>query len=362
METRAIIAAKSDTPGARVGLDLTACLTACRPGLPCTACSAACPENAIRVSERSARINPAACSDCGRCAAVCPTGAIDTPGILTANLYECARLRRAEEGAAIVPCLGGLSPAILRDALLGGDVTLIDRGWCDACPVSGGQAAPWAAAAQAVNAEAGTLGIAARVKVRRDALARWRARPAPKPRAADPARRALFNRFAHAGQDSAHGGDALAGLPDRVDTPGLRYRAVQLAALSTGPLPGALFPALAVSGAARDLRTLARLCPTAALSVTEADGCTALSFDATACTQCGDCTATGDLTLTAAGEGTCAGRVVLARRRVATCTLCRMRFTPKAAEATCAACARDNDLAGLAHGLLRRKPTQDFPL
>ncbi|MFN3973094.1 MAG: hypothetical protein ACK4L4_17295 [Gemmobacter sp.] len=255
-----------------------------------------------------------------------------------------------------MPCLGGLSPAALRDALAMGDVTLIDRGWCKACPVSGGHAAPWDATLRAVNDEAATLGCDARVQVRRAPLATWRARPAPRGRSDNPGRRALFTRLAQAGQGAAPA-DPLAGLPDRVAVPGPRRRAAQLAVLAQGAaLPGKLFPALAVAAEPRDLRNLARLCPTEALSVTEAEAgaTTTLMFDATACIACGDCTQTGALKLAPAGDAPFYGPQVLMTQHVATCTRCRARFAQRGAQSVCDGCARDTDLAALAHGLRRR--------
>lgn len=343
-------------------LSVTACLTACRPGVPCTVCADLCPEGAIRIRERAVNIDPAACSGCGRCATVCPTGAISLLAIRPVSLFECARVRHADVGAEPVSCLGGLSPVTLRDALVEGDVTLIDRGWCEGCPVSNGHAAPWADTMRAVNAEAAILGIPARVQVRREPLSRWRARAAPRGRSANPSRRALFTRLAQAGHRAVPI-DPLAGLPDQVETPGPRHRAKQLTALARSvPLPSALFPRLAATGRPGDPNNLARLCPTAALTVSEVEAEVALIFDATACIGCGDCTQTGALALTPASDGVFGGPQALITHPVATCTRCRSRFSPKGQQVVCDGCARDIDLAALAHGLMRRRPNQDNPL
>lgn len=330
-----------------------ACLSACRPGTPCTACADACPERAIVVNERKVHIDPAACSGCSRCATVCPTGAVSVSAVPSSRLYECARVRRAEVGAQLVPCLGGLSAATLRDALAGGDVTLIDRGWCAACPVSGEQAAPWETIVRSVNLEAAILGIEARVQVRHEPLASWRAGAAPRKRSDNPARRALFSRMAQAGQRGT-ATDPLAGLPTPVMTPGPRHRAAQLAALSGAmALPATLFPALRVVGQPRELSALARLCPTGALSVVETEKEVALTFDAVACISCGDCTRSGALALDLSPHGCLDSPTTLITRPSATCTRCKVRFSPRAQEATCEGCARDTELAALAHGLRR---------
>ena len=330
-----------------------ACLTACRPGIPCTACADACPERAIRVTERRVHIDPAACSGCGRCATVCPTGAVSLPAVPSSGLFECSRVQQAETGATSVPCLGGLRAATLRDALAGGDVMLVNRGWCAACPVSGEQAAPWEDTKRAVNAEAATLGLAARVQVRHDPRAKWRARAAPRGRSDNPARRALFSRMAQAGQSVA-ATDPLAGLPALATTPGPRHRAAQLAALAQGAaLPATLFPALGLSGQPRDLSALARLCPTGALSITETDDAVTLTFDAVACIACGDCTRSGALALDITPQGHLDSPTTLITRPRAICTRCKARFSPCAQEITCDGCARDTELVALAHGLRR---------
>ena len=300
------------------------------------------------------RIDPAACSSCGRCAAACPTGAITAAPPPPARVYECGRVRGAANGAATVTCLGGFSAGDLRDALGGGDVTLVDRGWCAGCPVSGGDAAPWARAVETVNAEAAALDIAQRVHVRHAPRGAWRARPAPAGRAADASKRAVFTRLARGRAGDTGPRDPLDALPGPVDTPGPRRRLAQLAALAgDAPLPGALFPALSVVHEAPDLGALARLCPTGALTLAAAGDREELRFDPTACIACGECTATGALALHPVGEGTLACAQVLATRRVATCHRCRMRFAPTAGQSVCNACARDTDLAALAHGLTR---------
>jgi len=330
-----------------------ACLTACRPGLPCTSCADACPERAIRVTERKVDIDPAACSGCGRCATVCPTGAIALPAIPASDLYECSRVRRADNGAESVPCLGGLTAITLRDALAGGDVTLIDRGWCATCPVSDGQAAPWDGAVRSVNSEAEILGLGVRVQVRHDPLASWRAGAAPRKRSENPARRALFSRMAQAGQRVA-ATDPLAGLPAPVTTPGPCHRAAQLAALAQGAaVPATLFPALSVAGQPRDLSALARLCPTGALGIIETDDSVVLTFDAVACIACADCTRTGALALDISPQGSLESPTTLITRPRATCIRCKARFSPRAQETSCDCCARDTELVALAHGLRR---------
>ncbi|MCA1791420.1 MAG: 4Fe-4S binding protein, partial [Thioalkalivibrio sp.] len=141
--------------GRSVTLQREACLTEQRPGLPCTTCRDTCPDAAISISDRHVEVSDAACSGCGRCAVSCPTGALTIVGFKPASTFECMRVNAGAD--EVVPCLGGIPPSHLRRALAAGDVTLMDRGWCAGCPVSGGTSAPWSHAVDEVNEEAELL-------------------------------------------------------------------------------------------------------------------------------------------------------------------------------------------------------------
>lgn len=341
--------------GVPARLTANACLTVSRPGLPCDACSTNCPEkSAIQTSERSVRIDPAACSGCGRCAAACPTGAINVAGFAPAPRLECSRVGRPE--GAVVPCLGGVGADDLRNALVDGDVTLLDRGWCAECPTSGQQAAPWADAVAIVNTEMVELGLAHRVQVERLPVARWRAVPAPSPPTTNPARRAFFNKIL---KSSGERGQPSTG-PEKVETPGPKKRAAQLAQLAgnTG-IARTLFPAFRVFGHVPDLVALVRLCPTTALDLVEGPSSRALAFDPIACIDCGTCVTMGLMERVTKPEGSFAGPETLTSEPRATCTQCRARFTPEGGRQTCLACARDTALAASVHGLMRHNQSQE---
>lgn len=349
--TRADRRACADTPvtDAPVTVSRPACLTVQRPDRPCTACAAACPETAIEISARNVSVRSMSCSGCGLCATACPTGAIEVSGFSPVNRLECSRVRKPE--SAVVPCLGGITADMLRAALVDGDVAVIDRGWCAACPVSDGRAAPWADTLAMVNTEMAAFGLPQRVTVEHSPLARWRARPAPGPATDDPGRRALFNRIAAGGQTGA----GPATLPEKAQTPGPARRLAALTRLATDkPVPRRLFPAFRIADATADLASVAQLCPTSALSVDDTAAQRALIFDPAACIACGACTDTGALRRVPDPEGAFTGPETLATQTRATCTRCRARFTPASGQKTCGACARDTDLAALAHGLMRR--------
>jgi len=351
-------AGKRAFTSAPVSVSRPACLTVQRPDRPCTACAMACSENAIEISARNVSVQPMACSGCGLCATACPTGAIKVSGFASAfapaNQLECSRVRKPERAAVL--CLGGVTAAMLRAALKGGDVVLVDRGWCADCPVSGGRAAPWAETLAKVNVEMAALGLPHRVTVEHSPLARWRALPAPGPATDDPGRRSLFNQLAAGGETGA--GSAM--LPEKVQTPGPARRLAALTRLATDkPVPRALFPAFRIADASADLASLAQLCPTSALSVDDTEGRRALIFDPAACIACGACTETGALRPVPDPEGAFTGPETLATQTRATCTRCRARFSPRPGQTTCGACARDTDLAALAHGLMRRNTHHD---
>ncbi len=63
-------------------LDAAACLGRARCGL----CAGICPERAIAVGERSATIDPTACTACGACVPRCPPGALRLSGSSTAQI------------------------------------------------------------------------------------------------------------------------------------------------------------------------------------------------------------------------------------------------------------------------------------
>lgn len=338
-----------------------ACLSVQRPVLAgetaCTACARACPAQAIGIGPRRVGISAAACTGCGLCAAACPTGALEVEGFALpaqgATQIECSRVRPADRvpGATVVPCLGGLTHAALRDALIAGGVTLIDRGWCAGCPVAG-TAAPWSQALEAVRAEAELAGFARAPGAVSAPLDPARAEPPPQPPAPEArSRRGWIARFA---RHRTHAPAGPGTPPAATETPALAARHDALQRMAGGELPPGLMPELTPAVARPDLDLAARLCPTGALGLSLGDGVARLGFDAARCISCGDCEAAG-FELRARGTRSHVGTVTLAEAPLARCARCKMRFRPEADETRCAQCAKDDDIAALAHGLMRRR-------
>lgn len=366
-------------------LSSAACLTVRRPGTPCTVCADTCPSDAIVVSERDVTIREAACTGCGRCAAACPTGAIELPGFLTKETgtghrrvhVECRRVAEADQAqdTISIPCLGGLTPAHLRDVASAAEVTLVDRGWCHDCP-SGRCAAPWHGALAMVRDELALLpshrGAALHVSVVEAPTPSHRALPPPASRDRENrrmSRRRFFTRLvettAPVSEREPDTTDPLRNLPGKVEVPALVNRVGQLRALSaeSNP-PAALFPAIVVGDRCCDTRICAGVCPTGALRAQADGGAEALVFDAAlclGCRACADACPSGALTFRAAGEGSYTGAVELRHRRVATCQRCLTEFHPRADETVCEGCRKDRELAALAHGLTRRAMPAEWP-
>lgn len=155
----------------REGLPLSllddACLVLRAPRYAtCRACENSCPVKALRIGEQVIEVSDD-CVRCGRCAAVCPMGALAHPGFaVAAPALENARpltvdcwkvpAKLSVDGAVRVPCLGGLSAGrILEVVANAGDsvVELMDRGWCAKCSAGGTARHP----AQAALAQARAL-------------------------------------------------------------------------------------------------------------------------------------------------------------------------------------------------------------
>ncbi|MDP3961258.1 MAG: ferredoxin family protein [Pseudorhodobacter sp.] len=193
--------------GDPVRLRADSCLSIRRPGMDCGLCRAVCPVAVLGGGLWSLTLDKAGCLGCGLCAAACPTGAIMVDGAAPAPsdaavlTLECRRVPEAlrAEGAATVPCLGGVTAPDLLNRLADGTgrIVLMDRGLCEGCGVAA-CAAPWAAQVEATRATLAAIAPdeAARITVAQAALPQDRALPVIELRPAlKPTRREFFRRL-----------------------------------------------------------------------------------------------------------------------------------------------------------------------
>jgi ferredoxin len=262
------------------------------------------------------------CLRCGRCRAACPTGALRVEG------FEASLRRRAERNEPVyvdcwkvppsrspgealrVPCLGGVAPHDLFHWYLDGGgraLALLDRGWCSGCSAGSAAAHPAAEALDAVRRLFSQLGVP------EDELPRLEKRPLPAAEMPasipDPlAARTLDRRAFFAGmtRSALRAASALRGSAPRASRPAPRRawtmaaegaprasllaRAAELAESNGRTLPAELFPSIRVSGACRNHRVCAAICPTGALQRYECENTSGIRFDPRACIACGDCT------------------------------------------------------------------------
>jgi Fe-S-cluster-containing hydrogenase component 2 len=165
----------------------------------CRACATVCPVQALEVGVDAVTLG-AACVGCGRCTAVCPTGALGLPELdalripivamaqsasarrrdfLQSTQTETARHVRfecrmvpapaLEADSVVLPCLGALTPGrIAAHVAAGQQVTVVDRGWCEGCAACESPRA--LNAPNALVASAAAQGIAAADEAVRQAL------------------------------------------------------------------------------------------------------------------------------------------------------------------------------------------------
>lgn len=128
----------------------------------CERCASACPHQAIALHDAGVTVSAQACQSCALCVAVCPTQALSQPDFEPIALlrqairkpsYTLACAPSGQHGDAIVPCLGAIDAVWLAYmARRGLPVLLRGSSHCSVCRHAKPGASQWAAALEAVQA------------------------------------------------------------------------------------------------------------------------------------------------------------------------------------------------------------------
>lgn len=360
-------------PGARLRLDPAACLSRRYPGTGCRSCVDACPVGALAEvgGPSSGPSLRGDCLGCGRCVAACPSEALAVPGLSRAPVaaaparpgaapaplaIDCWRVPWADSpaGALRVPCLGGLSATWLLEQLAESPqrpLTLLDRGFCTACPV-GGAIHPASAALAEVGRTLATLRVSpagpprlVQFPLPPERMDRDLGEPVLEIRVS---RRSLFVGPGRVIQPP--GVRSLqAAVPPEASQAQPQRRLAALSRLAAQPaLPAALFPTLAAGADCSGHWVCAAACPTGAIREYRTEQGLGTDFDAAACIACGVCTRLCPeqaLTLLPAGDAadTYPGPQPLTRFALSTCPDCGADY--QGDEPACPACLRDHSFA-----------------
>ncbi|MCC7166292.1 MAG: 4Fe-4S binding protein [Rhodospirillales bacterium] len=346
------------------------CLPQRPPFAPCQACQDACPVSAIAVDPNEFRLS-ADCQACGRCAAACPTGALSIARVeppvgwrATGPVHlECARVpaSRCADPETRLPCLGALGVEALLAWVLaakGQPVIVIDRGWCDTCPVGAPTGRhPAQAALDRAKALFGAMGLKEGLVPRRDVQLLDSKLRDDRLGGDAPTRRDLLRRLGAPAENRA-----LAGPLAK------RHRGTErLTALArrygTG-LPPLHFPSLTLDAACQAHGVCAAVCPTGALRLESEGTSRRLSFAAADCLACGRCAAQcpeAALSHVWDGNGSRSeGRIELSHRAVSACSACGRDHVAAQPLSLCPACQRRSQLGRLGLALVetgRRSPS-----
>ena len=355
--------------GAALRLLPEACIALRCGAAACRACQGVCPVQALAVNGDGPRL-VADCLPCGRCAAACPSGALQVDGFIGVPLpagsgpveVECSRAPVALAPRAIrVPCLGGVTPAgLLRWWLAAGGagLTLVNRGGCQDCSL-GGQAFAAQGAMDQASAWLGACGVEP-ARQPRSRRATGALRPLPEV-ARDAARdRRPLSRRGFLRRVTTEVGQAVPVAAAPAGPRALLHREPcplpareelldalgEVAASQGSVLPRGVLPGLAVDATrCTDHGLCASACPTGALRRFEDDGRSELRFETTRCVSCRRCEQACPEHALQWGDAGPAAASTLRSTALRSCIECGAEFAPRGARALCIRCATGASLA-----------------
>ena len=364
-------APRVERPAGKVSFNLNACLRLRPASVPCKHCREVCPTAAFDWQDCGVRITDD-CVGCGRCQAACPSGALHVHGFdvgppastSVTMPIECHRVPPPQRrtGAAVVPCLGGISLQLLLDWQSAGRVpVLMDRGWCSECRAGGLYASSTRKILDLACAKLHAI------QGSHTPVPRIESVPLPsrvaQPLATQPAastaslgRRAFFASLRQPAATAAAlrapprlGITRAACAPSPTIRESLQRHAGVLATLARQAgqdLTAATFASLHASTQCTHEGVCASACPSGALALVEgADARVGLDFQAELCVACGLCESLCPhhaLTLQPAGDAQALhepGPRALTRHGLTLCKRCDETFVATNADALCPLCA-----------------------
>lgn len=366
-----------------LGLNEDACLPMRAPRYAtCRACENICPVKAIHIGETAIRLDEN-CVRCGRCAAVCPMGALGLAGFSVPDVpqeslrtlsVDCWKVpaKLSPEETVRVPCLGGLSTGrILELAAMAGvhALELLDRGWCAKCNAGGSRDHPIHASLEQARSllEAAGLTTESLPRLRSDHLpANLMPIDIPEPvTETRMSRRAFFNALTAKAVVTIDKVKPLTSglavrrrrgferepVPSRERERLLRW--MEIMGKSAGVTqPPKLFFRVVISDACNNHQLCASICPTGALGVFEQGTRTEIIFDTRLCIGCNECHAicpSGALNVLPNGYDVLPEHPIrLTSFAESLCIECGQAYTEKDGENLCQQCRKRRQLASSA--------------
>lgn len=285
----------------------------------CRACESVCPVKAIHIGETAIQLDEN-CVQCGRCAAVCPMGALALPGFSVPEAsqekviplsVDCWKVpeKLSPEGSVRVPCLGGLSAGRLLElvAMAGAhSLELLDRGWCSKCKAGNSPDHPVQASLdqvysllEAAGFEASRLPVLQSVHLPTDLMPIDIPEPVTETKLS---RRAFFSALTAKATATIDKVKPLTSGVEVRQRRGFEKEPVssrererllremeRICKSASVTQPTGLFYRVAISDACSNHQLCASICPTGALSVFNQGGNAELTFETRLCIGCNEC-------------------------------------------------------------------------